>query len=49
MFRITEHPLSGSLVLYCAWLKITRMILSCPLAWPRLVLWQHIVTGCACV
>ena len=26
--------------LYSAWLKITRMILSCPLTWARLVLWQ---------
>ena len=30
--------------LYSAWLKITRMILSCPLTWTRSVLWQHIVT-----
>jgi len=25
------------------------MILSCPLTWTRSVLWQHIVTCCACV
>jgi hypothetical protein len=30
-----------------AWLKITRMILSCPLSRTRSVLWQHIL--CACV
>ena len=34
--------------LYSAWLKITRMILSCPLTWTGSVLWQHIVTRCAC-
>ena len=28
--------------LYIAWLKITRMILSCPLTWTRSVLWQLI-------
>ena len=42
MFRITEDPSSGSL-------KITRMILSCPLTWTTSVLWQHILTRCACV
>ena len=31
MFLITEDPSSGSL--YSAWIKITRMILSCPLTW----------------
>jgi len=30
--------------LYCAWVKITRMILSCLLTWTKSVLWQHIVT-----
>ena len=35
--------------LYSAWLKITRMIVSCLLTWTMAVLWQHIVTGCACV
>jgi len=30
--------------LYSAWLKITKMILSCPLTWTRSVLWQHILT-----
>jgi len=35
--------------LYSAWLKITRMILSCPLAWTSSVLRQHILTRCACV
>ena len=34
---------------YSAWLKITVMILSCPLTWTWSVLWQHIVTSCACV
>jgi len=47
MFRITQDPSSGSLV-QC-WAKITRMILSCLLAWTRSVLWQHVVTGCVCV
>jgi len=35
--------------LYSAWLKITRMILSCPLTWTRSVLWQHLLTRCVCV
>ena len=39
MFRITEDPSSGSLVLYVA--KITRMVLSCPLTWTWSMLWQH--------
>ena len=47
MFRITEDPSSGSLVQCLA--KITRMIQSCLLAWTRSVLWQHILTHCACV
>ena len=42
MFRITEDPLSGSLVQYLA--KVTSMVLSCPLTWS--MLWQHIVTRC---
>jgi len=42
MFRITEDPSQGAL--YSAWLKITRMVLSCPLTWTWSVLWQHIVT-----
>ena len=41
MFRITEDPSSA--------IKITRMVLSCPLTWTRSVLWQHILTRCACV
>jgi hypothetical protein len=32
-----------------AWLKITRMILSCLLTWTRSVLWQRILTHCVCV
>jgi len=47
MFRITEDPSSGSLVQCLA--KITVMVLSCPLTWTRSVLWQLIVTSCACV
>ena len=35
--------------LYSAWLKITRMVLSCPLTWTWSVLWQHILTRCVCV
>jgi len=35
--------------LYSAWLKITRVILSCPLTWTRSVLWKHIPTHCTCV
>jgi len=35
--------------LYSAWLKITRMVLSCPLTWTGPVLWQRIVTRCVCV
>ena len=35
--------------LYSAWLNITRMILSFRLTWTCSVLWQHIVTRCACV
>jgi len=47
MFRITEDPSSGSH--YNAWLKITRMILSCLLTWTWSVLWQRILTCSACV
>ena len=47
MFLITRDPSSGSLVQCLA--KITRMVLSCPLTWTRSVLWQHILTRCACV
>ena len=47
MFRITEDPSSGSLVQCLA--KITLMVLSRPLTWTRSVLWQHILTRCACV
>ena len=47
MFRITENPSSVSLVKCLA--KITKMVLSCPLAWTWLVLWQHILTRCVCV
>jgi predicted deacetylase len=45
MFRITEDPPAGSLVQCLA--KITKMVLSCPLAWRWSVLWQHILTRCA--
>ena len=30
--------------LYSAWLKITVMVLSCPLTWTWSVLWQHVLT-----
>ena len=46
-FRSQRIQSSGSLVQCLA--KITEMVLSCPLAWTRSVLWQHIVTGCVCV
>jgi len=29
--------------LYSAWLKVTRMVLSCPLTWTRSVLWQRML------
>jgi len=35
--------------LYSAWLKITRMILSCALTWTRSVLWQHILHNFNCI
>jgi len=41
MFRITEIHYQGAL--HSVWLKITKMILSCPLTWTRSVLWQHIL------
>ena len=47
MFQITKDPSSESIVQYLA--KITRMVLSCPLIWMWLVLWQHILTYCVCV
>jgi len=47
MFRITEDRSSGSLAQCLA--KITRMILSCLLIWTRSVLWQHVLSRCACV
>ena len=47
MFRITEE--SHQRELYSAWLNITRMILNCPFTWTLSVLWQHILTHCACV
>ena len=47
MFRITENPSSENPVQCLA--KITGTILSCPLTWTRSVLWQHILTRCACV
>jgi len=47
MFRIAEDPSSGRIIQYLA--KITRMNLSCPLTWTWSVLWQHILTRCACV
>jgi len=47
MFRITEDPSSGSLVQCLA--KITIMVLLCLLTWTWSVLWQHILTGCACL
>ena len=43
MFRITEDPEDHQGALYSAWLKITCMILSCPLTWTRSVLWEHIL------
>ena len=48
MFRITEDPSSGSLV-QCLAKNYIKKILSCPLAWTRSVLWQRILTRCACV
>ena len=47
MFRITEDSSSGSLVQFLV--KITRMILSCPLTRKWSLLWQYIVTRCVCV
>ena len=47
MFRITRDPSSGNLIQCLA--KITVMALSCPLTWTQSVLWQHILTRCACV
>ena len=48
MFRITEDILHQR-ALYSAWLKITGMILSCPLTQTRSVLWQLILTRFVCV
>jgi len=48
MFRITQR-IHHQGAFYCAWLKITRIILSCSLTWTRSLLWQHILTRCACV
>jgi len=42
------HRIHHQRALYRAWLKIARIVLSCPLTWTRSVLWQHIVTGCVC-
>ena len=39
MFRITGDLSSVSLVQYLA--KTIKMVLSCPLTWTQLVLWQH--------
>jgi len=47
MFRITKDPSSGSSIQCLA--KIKLMVLSCPLIWTWSVLWQHILTRCACV
>ena len=47
MFRITKDPSSGSSIQCLA--KTKLMILSCPLIWTWSVLWQHILTRCACV
>jgi len=47
MFQITEDPSSGSLV-QCLAKNYTKNF-SCPLTWTRSVLWQHILTRCACV
>ena len=48
MFWITKDPSSGSLIQYLA--KITVMVLSCPLTWAQLALWQHILpVVCVCV
>jgi len=47
MFRIIKDPSSGSPVQYLA--KITIMVLSCPLTWSYMVLWQHILpVVCVC-
>ena len=47
MFWITEDPSTRSLIQRLA--KITKMVLSCPLTWTWSVLWQRILTHCACV
>ena len=47
MFRITEDPSSGSLVQCLAKNYKNDSIVSVDM--DRSVLWQHIVTGCACV
>ena len=47
MFRITKDPSSGSSIQCLARIKL--MVLSCPLIWTWSVLWQHILTRCACV
>jgi len=47
MFRITERPSSGSLVQCLAKNYENDSIVS--LTWTRSVLWQHILTRCACV
>jgi len=47
MFRFTQEPSSGSYNQYLA--KITSLIQMCVLVQTLPVLWQHIVTWCACV
>jgi len=47
MFRITRDPPSGSSI-QCM-VKITVMVLSCPLIWTWAVLWQDICPWCVCV
>jgi len=47
MFRITEDPSSGSLVQCLAKNYKNGSIVSVDVEWS--VLWQHILTRCACV
>jgi len=47
--HVTDQRIHHRGALYSAWLKITRMILSCSVMWTWSVLWQNILTRCACV
>ena len=47
MFRITEDPSSGGLIQCLA--KINKNGSIVPFTWTWSVLWQHILTHCACV